>query len=147
VGRSEAFRRRFLALAQIRPGLSLRRLLHEVLGDIDGEDAKFAAANLLDDSDDDLSYWLHKQFENAFFSRQETEFGGGYSLIPRSNNTLRRFLYDLAMFDSGRKKSAARVLVNLENERLEMGRPVDEPPHPNWTAEIASADPWQLVAL
>lgn len=143
--RENEFRRRLLDTARDGAEGPIRGLLNELLRDMEGEEAGFLAAYLLNDREGAPSYWVQRQFEEAFFQREDAGFGGAYRLVPQSSNELRRLLYDFVVSDPNRRKSAAQVLIGLENGRLEMGRPVDEPRHPNWAER--QEDPWQLRAL
>lgn len=131
--------------ARTRPEGPVRALLFAVLRDVDGQQAAVLAAYLLDDREEPPSLWLLQHFEKAFFQRESVGSGGAYTLVPRSDNELRRLLFGFILSAGGRRVSAACVLVDLESKRLELGRPVDEPRHPNLGRRLD--EPWQLQAI
>jgi hypothetical protein len=61
-----------------------------------------------------------------------------FTLEPRSSNEIRAKLLEMATKDERRKKSALKLLAQIEEWRLEYGRPAGEPRHP----AIDSGEPW-----
>jgi hypothetical protein len=56
----------------------------------------------------------------------------------RTSNELRRRLFEMAGHDEKRRKAAFSLLGQIEEWRLEHGRPTGEPRHP----DFASGEPW-----
>jgi len=69
--------------------------------------------------------------------------GNTYYLVPASVNEIRRRLFDLVVSDSTRRRSALALLGQIEESRLEYGRPSDEPRHP----DIESGVPWPPIGI
>lgn len=81
--------------------------------------------------------------EEIFLSREPSEhYSGAYSLRPAAANPLRARLFELASHSTGRTQAAYSLLGQIEEWRLEYGRPIDEPRHPDFESGL----PWPPVA-
>jgi hypothetical protein len=119
-----------------------RGLLAKVIGQLGSGDAVSAGLNLVDDTaSDPVPYEIWRRLEDAFVERRpHGESQNTFTLGPRSSNAIRAKLLEMATKDERRKKSASRLLAQIEHWRLEYGRPVGEPRHPNFD----SHEPWPL---
>lgn len=79
------------------------------------------------------------QLESAFVERRpEGQSPNVFTQHARTSNELRVLLFKMALSDEKRRQSAFMLLGQLEEWRLEYGRPTGEPRHPN----LASGGPW-----
>jgi hypothetical protein len=79
------------------------------------------------------------QLESAFVERQPYgQESNAFTLHARASNELRVRLFRMAREDGKRRKSAFMLLGQIEVWRLEHGRPIDEPRHP----DLASGQSW-----
>jgi len=117
-----------------------RELLAFVLVTRATDEALLAALNLIDDSAHPKTPWaLRKFLEQTFVERQPDEGQQGvFTLQAAAANDLRQALYGMVFNDPRRKRSAYSLLGQIEEWRLEYGRPMDEPRHP----AINSGLPW-----
>ena len=101
--------------------------------------------NLIDDSaSPSVPRGVREQLESAFVERQPyEEHPNTFTLQPRASNDLRARLFRMSLEDGKRRKSAVRLLGQLEVWRLEYGRPADEPRHPN----LASGQSWPPIEV
>lgn len=109
-----------------------RSLLAKVVGQLGSVGAVLAGLNLIDDAAaDPVPYEIWKQLEDALVERRpHGESQNTFTLEPRSSNAIRAKLLDMTTNDERRKKSALRLLAQIEEWRLEYGRPAGEPRHP-----------------
>ncbi len=99
-----------------------------------------ADLNLIDDSrKPSIPQGVGDQLESAFVERQPYErHPNMFTLQARASNDLRGRLFKLAFEDGKRRKSAVRLLGQIEVWRLEHGRPADEMRHP----DLGSGQSW-----
>ncbi len=99
-----------------------------------------ANINLIDDAKpSSIPQGLWDQLESAFVERQPyAQNPNVFTLHARASNELRARLLRMALEDRKRRKSAFFLLGKIEVWRLEYGRPMDEPRHPN----LASGESW-----
>jgi hypothetical protein len=77
--------------------------------------------------------------EAAFVERRpQGQASNTYVLAARAANVVRAALFEMVTRDDRRKKSAFALLGQIEQWRLEYGRPTGEPRHP----AIRSGQPW-----
>lgn len=109
-----------------------RMLLAKVVGQLGGLEAVSAGLNLIDDTaNPSIPYNIRKQLEDAFIEKRPVAVHENtYTLEPRGSNAIRTILLEMSFTDARRKKSAATLLAQIEEWRLEYGRPVGEPRHP-----------------
>ena len=80
-----------------------------------------------------------EQVEGAFVERRPYgESTNTYTLEARTSNAVRSRLFEMVIGDEHRRKSAYSLLGQIEEWRLEHGRPTGEPRHP----ALASGLPW-----
>ncbi len=99
-----------------------------------------AGLALIDDAaSTPVPYEILKQLEDAFVEHRAHPDGQNtFTLEPRSSNEIRAKLLEMATKDERRKKSALKLLAQIEEWRLEYGRPAGEPRHP----AIDTGEPW-----
>jgi len=131
-----------LCEAQLPPGE--RMLLAKIVGRLGELAAVSAALRLIDDTlNPPVPFEISRQLEAAFVERVPYGNGGNtFTLEPRSSNAIRAKLLEVASSDKRRKRSALMLLGQIEEWRLEYGRPVGEPRHP----AFESGGHWPPVA-
>ncbi len=117
-----------------------RLLLAKVIGRFGNLGAVSAGLHLIDDGvSPSVPYEVWNQVEAAFVEkRPHDESENTYTLEPRSSNAIRATLLEMASKDERRKKSAFTLLAQIEEWRLEYGRPTGEPRHPTFE----TGEPW-----
>ena len=117
-----------------------RHVLSKVMGWFGTPEALIANLNLIDDAKPlAVPQGVWDQLESAFVERQPYgQDSNAFTLHARASNELRARLFRMALEDSKRRKSAFRLLGQIEIWRLEYGRPTDEPRHP----DLASGQSW-----
>ena len=117
-----------------------RHVLSIVMGCFGTPQALVANLNLIDDAKPSpVPRGVWDQLESTFVERQP--YGKNpnvFTLHARASNELRARLLRMALEDRKRRKSAFRLLGQIEVWRLEHGRPTDEPRHP----DLASGQSW-----
>src|SRR6266850_642451 len=108
-----------------------RLLLTKVLNFLGTREALLAALNLIDDrARPSFEYDTWQQIENAFVEKKPYgESQGTYTLAARAANDVRLRLFEM-LNDPRRKRSAFSLLGQIEEWRIEYGRPFGEPRHP-----------------
>lgn len=113
-------------------------ILSKVMDWLGTSEALAANLALIDDSKPSpVPQGVWDQLEAAFVERRPH---GQNAFTPhaRASNDLRTRLFRMVTDDPKRRKSAFTLLGQLEEWRLEHGRPAGEPRHP----DLASGDPW-----
>ena len=85
--------------------------------------------------------------ENALIYKVTAETPNAYSIGPRSADKLRKHLMTQVLTDQGRKQSSMALLMGIEANRLEYGKPIDERRHPDIDALEQIGGPWPLINL
>ena len=121
-----------------------RRILSKVMGRFGTIEDLLASLNLIDDTrSPPVPRGLWEQLENAFVERQPYGDSPRYfTLHARASNDLRTRLFTMVREDRKRRHSASMLLGQIEVWRLERGRPMDEPRHP----DLASGHSWPPTA-
>lgn len=117
-----------------------RLLLAKIMRLFGTPEAHMAALNLIDDNArPQIPYDTFEQIEEAFVERKpDRNEQNSYTLSARASNQLRSRLFEMAIDDPKRKRSAVSLLGQIEEWRIEYGRPLDEPRHPMF----GSPYPW-----
>lgn len=122
--------------------LSLKRrlVLAKIVARLDTAQSALAGLNLIDDnSPQPIPYDLGKFIEDIFLEKRPYKGSSqSYTLVPRAASDLRKRLFEMAESDSRRTRSACSLLGQIEEWRLEHGRPSSEPRHPAYE----SGKPW-----
>jgi len=132
IRRDSAVEQQLLELCRTELPSKNRMLLARVVGQLTGLQAVSAGLYLIDDAaNPPIPYEIRKQLEDAFIERRPVAgHENAYTLEPRGSNAIRTILLEMSLKDAQRKKSAAMLLAQIEEWRLEYGRPVGEPRHP-----------------
>ena len=138
--RDQAIEQRLLRLCDTELPSAKRDLLAKVVGQLGNVEAVAAGLDLIDDAaSTPVPYEIWKQLEDAFVERRpHGENQNTFTLEPRSSNAIRAKLLEMATKDERRRKSALKLLAQIEEWRLEYGRPTGEPRHP----AFESGEPW-----
>jgi hypothetical protein len=109
-----------------------RLLLAKIIGSFVDVDAVLAGLNLIDDAvGPPVPFEIAQQLEYAFVERRPHGTSGNtYTLEPRNSNAVRAKLFEMTSTDERRKQSSVRLLPQIEEWRLQYGRPTGEPRHP-----------------
>jgi hypothetical protein len=101
-----------------------------------------ANPSLIDDANSSpIPKGIWDQLNIAFLERQPYgQSANTFTVHARTSNELRERLFKMAIEDEKRRKSAFKLLGQIEVWRLERGRPIGEPRHPN----LASGQSWPL---
>ena len=131
---------RLLELCDMELPSSKRLLLSKVIGWLGTPAAVSAGLNLIDDNaSPSLPYEIWKQLEDAFVEqRPSRQRQNMYTLVARTSNAISAKLFEMVTKDARRKKAAFSLLGQIEEWRLEYGKPNGEPRHP----AFGSVDPW-----
>jgi hypothetical protein len=119
---------------------SRRQILAKVLRLQHTVEALVSALNLIDDNRRPMvPSGVTKSLEDAFIQDQaHPTFAGAVVRRPAASNPVREALYRMVFNDPVRRRSAYALLGQIEEWRLEYGRPLGEPRHPG----IALGLPW-----
>lgn len=117
-----------------------RHVLSKVIGWLGTPEALAANLNLIDDARPSaVPQGIWDQLESAFIERRPYEQNPNvFTRHARASNELRVRLFRMALGDKKRRRSAFKLLGQIEEWRLEYGRPTGEPRHP----DLASGQPW-----
>jgi len=119
-----------------------RHILSKVMDWLGTPEALAANLNLIDDAKPwPVPQGIWDQLETAFVERRP--YGQDPNVFTehaRASNELRVRLFRMALEDRKRQKSAFKLLGQIEQWRLEHGRPTGEPRHP----DLASGQSWPL---
>ena len=117
-----------------------RHVLSEVMNRIGTPEALAANLNLIDDAKaSPVPQGIWNQLESAFVERRPYGHDPNvFTEYPRASNELRTRVFRMTLQDPKRRRSAFMLLGKIEGWRLEHGRPVGEPRHP----DLASGQSW-----
>jgi cation transport regulator ChaC len=120
-----------------------RHVLSRVLSRIQTVEALLANLNLIDDRlPSPMPRGTWEQVEAAFVQRRPSDqMENAFTLEASAANDVRARLFDMAAHDPRRRRAAFALLGQIEEWRLEYGRPTGEPRHP----AFGSTDPWPPV--
>ena len=117
-----------------------RHVLSKVMDSLGTPEALAANLNLIDDArPSPVPQGIWDQLKSAFVARRP--YGQNANVFTehaRASNELRGRLFRMATEDKKRQKSAFTLLGQIEEWRLEHGRPSGEPRHP----DLASRHSW-----
>jgi hypothetical protein len=141
--RDPSIKERLYRLCGTQLSENKRSLLAKVIGQFGDLEAVSAGLTLIDDTlNPPVPYEIWKQIESAFVERRpHGESANTFTLEPRSANTIRTQLLDMVSKADRQKKAALTLLAQIEEWRLEYGRPPGEPRHPVFD----SKEPWPPV--
>lgn len=117
-----------------------RHVLSEVMGWLGTTEALAANLNLIDDTKPSpVPRGIFEQLKTAFVERRP--YGQSPNIFTQhaqASNELRVRLFRMANKDEKRRGAAFMLLGQIEEWRLEYGRPTGEPRHP----DLVSGQPW-----
>ncbi len=136
-------KRRLMGFCATDLPLKRRALLAKIIGGFADFDALLAGLNLIDDAvSPAVPFEIREQLEGAFVTRRpHGSTGNTFTLEPRNSNAIRAKLFEMASNDQRRKRTAVRLLAQIEEWRLQYGRPTGEPRHPAPESGLA----WPLL--
>jgi hypothetical protein len=139
----EDIRQRLVKLCALDLPPERRDLLAGIIGYRRDLAGVLAGLNLIDDhATPAVPHEIWRQVEAAFVEhRPHGQSANSFTLEPRSSNAVRSKLLEMAQNDPRRQKSALALLAQIEEWRLEYGRPIGEPRHP----AIDSGQPWPPI--
>jgi len=115
-----------------------RLLLAKVFGRSRTEEDLVEGLCVLRDDGSGVPYELVRSIEDVFLEhRPYGTSGNAYTLSPLGCNAVRRRLFEMAIGDPKRKRSAFALIGQIEVWRLEHGRPADEPRHPVVESDVS----------
>jgi hypothetical protein len=120
-----------------------RHILSEVMDRHGTREALAANLDLIDDAKlSPVPRGVWDQLEAAFIERRpHGQDSNIFTEHARASNEIRARLFRMAIEDGRRRKSAFRLLGQIEEWRVEHGRPTNEPRHP----DVASGQSWPLT--
>ena len=145
---------RIVEMAQRRPNVAPRlrdlrkrglpgingHVLSRVMSEFRTHEAPTANLNLIDDDKlPPVPRDVQDQFEDTSIERQPHKPDRDvFSLQAQTSNEMRPQLLEIVFEDRKRQKSAFIILGEIEVWRLDLGKPADEPRHP----DLATGYPW-----
>lgn len=113
-----------------------RHVLSKIMHCLGTREDSVANLNLIDDAmPSPVPQGILDQLETAFFERRPYEQSPNvFTQYSRASNELRVRLFRMSIGDEKRRKSAFMLLGQIEEWRLEYGRPTGEPRHPDLTS-------------
>jgi hypothetical protein len=132
--------RRFIELVTQPLTQQQRGALSKIVPWLDSGNALLASLSLIHDaSPQPIPFDLRRAIEQVFLEKQPYRGDSqSYVLVPRAVADIKERLFDMVQNDPQRARSACRLLGQIEEWRLEYGRPAFEPRRPS----IASGEPW-----
>ncbi|MGP0076693.1 MAG: NACHT domain-containing protein [Bryobacteraceae bacterium] len=119
-----------------------RLILSSVVAWLGSEEALIAGLSLISDgSPNRLPYELRKGVEELVLEKQPYRNSQSYTLAPKTADRVKKRLFEM-LLDPLRYETASHLLAQIEEWRLEYGRPLSEPRHPSFD----SGTPWPPVA-
>ncbi len=117
-----------------------RQVISRIMDSIGTEKSLTANLNLINDQlASPIPQGVRDQLEKTFIERRPYgQASNMYVEHARVSNDIRSRLFRIAIADKKRQKSALKLLGQIEIWRLEHGRPLGEPCHP----DLASGQPW-----
>lgn len=143
--RDDTFRQALFDCCEKDLAANQREILASILHAIGTEDAAYQGCLLIaDNATPPAPGELGRLLEEIFSEHKPAEpEGSSYNVYQRACNRVRERLFEMAVNDERRKKSALSLLISLENRRRQLGRPREEPRHP----ALATGMPWPLPGM
>lgn len=143
--RDEVFRKTLFAYCGRELNGVQRDILAQVLNNIGSEEAAYQACLLMCDHlgppvPDGVARLLERTFTEHV---PLDEAASSYEVYQRASNKVRAHLFEMAIGDDARKNTALAMLISIENQRIQSGRPREEPRHP----AIDTAGHWPLPGM
>lgn len=124
---------------------SQREIIANVIEKLSTSDAIIAGLKLISDkSKNPKSYPLRRAIEHLLVKQVPVPWHmGAYELEPQEDKEIRYRLFDMAIDDRRRCRTAFELLGFIHKLRFEYGKPPTEPRHPN----LQRGKPWPLLEL
>lgn len=131
---------RVIDLCSVELSSIQRELLAQVIAELGSLETVVAGLSLIaDDASPPVPFALRRAMERALVEhRQRGSRSGFYTLVPRNGAAVRSKLFSYFESDDFRRRSAEELLGEVDEWRIEYGKPSSEPRHP----AIASGSPW-----
>lgn len=140
--RSTTVTARLKELCELDLPKNKRDILSKVMGNFVNHEAVVASLNMIDDSmSPAIPQGILDQMKYLFLNRQP--YGQNphdFTVHSQASNEIRTHLFRMTYEDDKRRKSAFILLGKIEMWRLQLGRPIDEPRHP----DLVSGYPWLI---
>ena len=108
-----------------------RIILAKVIASLYSHQALMAGLNLIADAAaNPIPYELRKGIEDLVLEKRPYKDSQSYTLAPRAANEIKKRLFQMLRHDPTRARTAYHLLGQIEEWRLEYGRPASEPRHP-----------------
>jgi len=135
---SGEFKAELVRLANGDVPAAKRLLLAKCFGRSRTEEDLVEGLCVLRDNGSGVPYEFLRSIEDVVLERRPYgTSGNAYTLSPLGCNAVRKRLFEMAIGDQNRKRSAFALIGRIELWRLEHGRPPDEPRHPAIESNIA----------
>jgi hypothetical protein len=122
-----------------------REHLAAVLREAGGDAAAIAVCDLvLDAAPIPIPWGVRELVGEAIHRREPADPGGSWYVIPRAAPELRARLFELLNTDAARKEGARQLLLSIEADRIETGRPSDETRYPGTMKSTPVVAIWPL---
>jgi hypothetical protein len=127
-----AIAERMIALSTLPLSPQQRILLAKVLAWLGSTQSLLGGLNLIDDaSTRPIPYEIYRAIEDLFLEKRPYgDNSQSFTRVPRAANDLKVRLFEMAKHDPQRAKASYSLLGQIEEWRLEYGRPASEPRHP-----------------
>ncbi len=131
-GRSPQMTARLIELCTVRLSPARRELLGRVISEFGSPELTMAGLDLIDDDGEPpVLDGVRRALERALVEhRPHGESSNVFTLVPRSGSELRARLFHLFTEDESRSRSAEQLLGDVDDWRLDHGKPASEPRHP-----------------
>jgi hypothetical protein len=141
--RDKSIERRVFQFCGLDLPVAKRVLLARIVSQFGTLEAFSAGLELIDDrANPPIPYEITQQIEAAFVARRPYPGNeNSYTLEPQRSNEIRTKLLEMTSKDERRRNSAFQLLAQIEEWRLEYGRPPGEPRHPAFESGI----PWPFM--
>lgn len=127
----ESVTRRIFELTVQPQSQHQRNILVKVIASLDSHQALMAGLNLIADAGaNPIPYELRKGIEDLVLEKRHYKGSQSYRLAPRAANEIKKRLFQMLRHDPTRARTAYHLLGQIEEWRLEYGRPASEPRHP-----------------
>ena len=136
---NEEFMLRLLAVLEAKADATHEALVCAILGDIDSPKARMLVCRYLDEQVYPQGGRHAAHVLRGRFKRRTQSVGASwYEEHPQANQPLRQHLLTLASIPGASQNRARALLLAIEKDRLESGRPAEETRHP----AIETGSPW-----
>jgi hypothetical protein len=123
---------RIIQLTAVPVSEQQRTIIAKVIASLNSTAALVSGLNLInDDLISRIPYDIYQAIEDVVLEKRP-HGPQSYTLAPRGASEIKARLFEMAKHDPQRAKSAHSLLHQIEEWRLEYGRPLSEPRHPDY---------------